>query len=65
MLVDLQATSLQLALEAAGLWVALGDMGDHHRTHVQTVGAECIDQPQHIRLVRDAQIGAHLVACQV
>ena len=39
----------------------LRKLGQHHTAHIQTVITECIDQTQHIHIIGNAQIPAHLV----
>ena len=42
-----------------------GVLGDDHRAHIEAKVAEHVDEPQHIGVVADAQIAAHLVLFNV
>ena len=62
--IHLDAHALQtLAIGiGAGLTVV---MGHHHRTHHETTIHEFLTQTQHIHIVSDAQVAAHLVLLNV
>ena len=64
MAIDLQPQFLQASLKGIGGGLA-GVLGDHNAAHIQTAGAENVDQAQHIHIIGDAQIAANLVLLDV
>ena len=42
-----------------------GVLGDDHAAHIEAQPPEYVDQPQHVHVVADAQVAAHLVLLDV
>ena len=59
MAVNLYSQSLQPALISGGAGLS-GILGQTYAAHVQAVVAESVDQPEHIHIIGDSQVGAHL-----
>ena len=58
--IDLDPQVLQTAAEDVRSPLA-GILGDDHAAHIEPLGAEGVDEPQHVVVVGDAQIAPDLV----
>ena len=60
MLIDLYAKRFQLLfIDDRALLSA--ELRQHDAPHIQPVAAECVNQPQYVHVVSDAQIAAHFI----
>ena len=60
-----ETQSLEAVAEAVAGLVRIVQLGEDHGLHEEAAGAEGVDEAQHLVLVRDAQVRAHLVPAQV
>ena len=64
MSVHLHAQRFQLFLVGDGTGLSR-KLGEAHTAYIEAIAAECINQSEHVQIIGDAQIGAHLIFLDV